>query len=257
MLVKLKRCELIVNDEDFLALMSDGCKGFIYKTASKSIIVKFESYTQTLSSYMYSQINDNWGKLLRGFKLEFKNGNHFDYSRENLLYTRIYKSSTKTLGVSKTNNGNYASKVAYNNKVYHLGTFSSEVEAAIAYNKVLDLLGVKNVEKNVVDIPKHDYDRIYKTIRFGTKLKPDEEKVQSIYDNIPIEYKKGKGWKLYSIFGGKKITLGVYNSEYMAKIAYKEFNEYLHKREIGEDMQCTHFNISSLLNKLAKAKISL
>lgn len=257
MLVKLKRCELVLNDEDFLALMDDGCKGFIYKTASKSIIVKFDGYNQTLSSYMYSQINNTWGKLLRGFKLEFKNGNHFDYSRENLLYTRIYKSSTKALGVSKTNNGNYVSKVAYNNRVYNLGTFSSEIEAAIAYNKVLDLLGVKNVEKNQLDIPKHDYDSIYNTIRFDTKLKPDEAKVHSIYDNIPLEYKQGKGWRLYSIFEGKKITLGVYNSEYMAKIAYKEFKEYLHKREIGEDMQCTHVNISRLLTKLAKAKISL
>ena len=52
---------------------------------------------------------------------------------------RIKKTSgsSKYRGVHKTKNGKWVTQINRNKKIYHIGTFDSEEEAAIAYNNVL------------------------------------------------------------------------------------------------------------------------
>jgi len=63
------------------------------------------------------------------------------------------KSSSKYVGVSKNNNkknDTWKSSIHYNYEIYYLGTFQTEVEAAIAYNEAsLELFGWKAVLNNI------------------------------------------------------------------------------------------------------------
>jgi hypothetical protein len=78
----------------------------------------------------------------------FKNGNRLDLRRDNVCYiprktfSHIHKNPKlnegATVGVVKV----FTSRIKYNGKILHLGTFNTPEEAALAYNKkALELFG--------------------------------------------------------------------------------------------------------------------
>lgn len=83
---------------------------------------------------------------VEGRDYRFRNGNNHDYRYENLeIINRYY-------GVSKIQNG---SSVQYQVKIHvkgnlRVGIYPTETEAAIAYNKAIDLLKKAGVTKNYV-----------------------------------------------------------------------------------------------------------
>jgi hypothetical protein len=77
--------------------------------------------------------------------IDHKNGNGLDNRRDNLRFCnqiQNMQNQTRTLGKSKykgvhwhTNNKNWVSRIQVSKKRISLGSFSSEKEAALAYNK--------------------------------------------------------------------------------------------------------------------------
>lgn len=74
----------------------------------------------------------------------FVNGDSLDFRYENIEILNLYH------GVIKKNSGKgikYVSKIHINGN-YTIGTYNSDIEAAIAYNKAIDLLKKAGVTKN-------------------------------------------------------------------------------------------------------------
>ena len=90
----------------------------------------------------YSMGDRKYFKLQKNKDYVFKNGDTHDYRYENILVVNKYN------GVSQfTKNGRimYRTRIHINGD-YILGEFSSEAEAAIAYNKAVDMLsGLVNI----------------------------------------------------------------------------------------------------------------
>jgi len=86
----------------------------------------------------------------RSLVVDHINGNGLDNRRENLRVCtqkencrnrRKHKVGTsKYKGVSMRTNGMYRSRIRKDGKLYHLGDFSTEQEAAEAYNEMADYL---------------------------------------------------------------------------------------------------------------------
>lgn len=79
------------------------------------------------------------------------NRDKFDYRLENLRWvsfqentwnrTKKKKATSKYIGVSLCNN-KYRSQITFNKKLYHLGDFKNEIDAALAYNKKAEEFGM-------------------------------------------------------------------------------------------------------------------
>lgn len=101
----------------------------------------------------------------------FLNGNDTDYRRSNIRIINQY------LGVTKINkNGKELYKARINIPGYYvIGTYSTEIEAAIAYNKAIDILKKNGCKKNytanyIDDLPASKYADIYARIKISKKI---------------------------------------------------------------------------------------
>lgn len=100
----------------------------------------------------------------------FVNGDSLDYRYSNILVQNPYH------GVSRVErNGKVRYKTAIHiNGVYVIGTYSSEINAAIAYNKAADLAKKYGIEKNfpenyIVDITAKEYAERYTKLSISKK----------------------------------------------------------------------------------------
>ena len=106
-----------------------------------------------------------------GVDYRFRNGDSTDYRRENLEIFNIYH------GVRTTQkNGQYCYTVRIHiNGNYVVGTYSTKLEAAIAYNKAIDILQKKGVSKNftpnyIEDISPREYAEIYSSLSVSRQI---------------------------------------------------------------------------------------
>lgn len=106
-----------------------------------------------------------------GIDYQFINGDPTDFRRENLEILNIYHGVRK-----EQKNGQlcYAVRIHVKGN-YLVGRYENELEAAIAYNKAIDLLIKKGVTKkfvpNYIDgIPPSQYAHIYSEISISKKL---------------------------------------------------------------------------------------
>ncbi len=110
----------------------------------------------------------NFAVLGRDYR--FINGNDHDYRYENIEIINHYNGVTKIL---KKNIPFYQAKIHINGD-YLIGTYDSEIEAAIAYNKAIDVvkkLGCnKNYTPNFLDLSNSQYAQIYNVLPISSKL---------------------------------------------------------------------------------------
>lgn len=101
----------------------------------------------------------------------FVNGDCYDFRYENLKiinrYNGVYREMEKGLPV-------YTAKIHINGD-FIIGRYSTEAEAAVAYNKAAKLLWEKGVTVNytlnyVSELTKADYIRLYETVRISKKI---------------------------------------------------------------------------------------
>ena len=106
-----------------------------------------------------------------GVDYRFRNGDATDYRRENLEIFNIYH------GVRATQkNGQYRYTVRIHiNGNYVVGTYSTKLEAAIAYNKAIDILQKKGLSKKftpnyIEDISPREYVEIYSSLSVSRQI---------------------------------------------------------------------------------------
>ena len=107
---------------------------------------------------------------VEGRDFKFVNGDRYDYRYENIEIINHY------YGVEKTTKNN---KIKYKSKIFHkgnhiIGTYSSEIDAAIAYNKAADVISSKHnktYDLNYTDeITPSEYATIYTKIKISSKI---------------------------------------------------------------------------------------
>lgn len=101
----------------------------------------------------------------------FKNDDSTDFRRENLIIKNKYHGVVLT---QKKNLVQYSARIHVNGN-YLIGTYTSMEEAAIAYNKAIDILKRNGCKKNYVpnyleDIPAATYADIYMKLPVSEKL---------------------------------------------------------------------------------------
>ncbi len=195
-------------------------------------------------NYLYTQDHISQQNILSRFHIQnhsvlgkdyyFKNNNCYDFRRENLIIINPYK------GVSKKEKGSstlYITSI-YTTKNVILGHYHSEVEAAIAYNKAIDLLKAHGIEKDYVpnSIPfltKNEYEEIYNRLSISpTLLEPHSKHKRVTSSKLYRGICKDKNsFKALIGYGGKQIYLGNYPTEKRAAQAYNYASFYLYGRQ--------------------------
>lgn len=101
----------------------------------------------------------------------FKNGDDLDFRYENIEVLNIYHGvSSKTI-----KSGTYYKAKIHIVGNYTIGKYKSALEAAIAYNKAIDILKKKGVKKNftpnyIEDLPAMRYAEIYSSLTISDKI---------------------------------------------------------------------------------------
>lgn len=101
----------------------------------------------------------------------FVNGDNTDFSYHNISIVNRYHGVTK---VTKKGTEQYLAKIHINGD-YQIGTYPSEIEAAIAYNKAVLILRNKGLHKNypqnfIEGMDEITYASIYQKLRISKKL---------------------------------------------------------------------------------------
>lgn len=108
---------------------------------------------------------------VEGKDFVFINGDKTDFRRENLEIWNSYNGVT-----IENKNGQYTYTVRIHiNGNYIVGTYNTEIEAAIAYNKAIDILHKKGVRKNyapnyIEEISAREYAEIYTNVGISKRL---------------------------------------------------------------------------------------
>lgn len=220
---------------------------------SKNCILVFDSkdllYFSTYKiykrgNYLYTQDSISQQNMLLRFGIPnhsvlhkdyfFKNGNPYDFRAENLVVINSYKGVRQKVRNDKTI---YIAYIYLKSNLI-IGHYDSEIEAAIAYNKAIDVL---HQQKRL-----HDY--TYNIIPYLTNVE-----YQAIYDHIiltprlnrpehhrkrVISTKKLRGisrdnnsYKVHIGYKGKQLYLGMYPTEKRAAQAYNYASFYLYGRQ--------------------------
>lgn len=107
---------------------------------------------------------------VHGRDYRFINGNDHDYRYENIEIINRYNGVTKIL---KKNIPFYQAKIHINGD-FLIGTYETETEAAIAYNKAVDIIKKagcnKNYTPNFLDLSNAQYATIYNAISISKKI---------------------------------------------------------------------------------------
>lgn len=117
-----------INDELYYAVRTEWIKGSGGK--SRKIYMHRHILGVTQSNQLVDHIDRN------GLNNQLANLRHCLNKSLNNANRRAIKNKTSIyLGVSLNNRGKWVAHTSKNNKVFHIGSFSDEIEAAKAYNK--------------------------------------------------------------------------------------------------------------------------
>ncbi len=223
---------------------------YFYYYLSKQIILTFDMKDLLFFStykickrgnYLYIQDSISQQSLLNRFGILahsvagkdyiFKNGDNYDFRRDNLEIINNYK------GVSKKekNNETFYTATIYINKTLILGHYTSEVEAAIAYNKAIDFLMAHSnncrdyVPNSIPFLTRDEYNAIYEGIQLSPRLKnPNATRKRVLKGNKYRGVSQTKsGYRATIGYHKKQIHLGIYPTEKRAAQAYNFASFYL------------------------------
>lgn len=218
--------------------------------------------------YIYFQDNISQQNILSRFGIQnhsvvgkdyiFKNGNEYDFRRENLQIINSYKGVSQKIKKSSTI---YVATI-YTNKNIVLGHYSSEIEAAIAYNKAADLLINTGYQKNFIKneinfLTQSEYNKIYTDIIVSDLLTEPTHTQKKITSNKKYRgiSKDKSSYKAVISYQNKHIYLGNYPTEKRAAQAYNYASLYIYGRKgyINSTTPVVHDpDIYNIANKLLK-----
>lgn len=223
---------------------------YFYYYLSKDIILTFDMKDLLFFStykvckrgnYLYTQDSISQQSLLNRFGIlshsvpgkdyVFRNGNPYDFRRDNLEVINNYK------GVSKKEKDGQTFYVAsiYTTQPLVLGHYTSEIEAAIAYNKAIDFLMATSsttrdyIPNSIPFLTKSEYDAIYEGITLSPRLKhPNATRKRVLAGNTYRGVSQTKsGYRANIGYNKKQIHLGIYPTEKRAAQAYNFASFYL------------------------------
>ncbi len=213
----------------------------LFLTFDAKDLLFFSTYKITKrGNYLYTQDNVTQQSILSRFGIpphsilgtdyRHKNGDCYDFRRENLEIINTYK------GVSLTQKNNklvYTAKIFIHHTIV-IGHYASEIEAAIAYNKAIDMLirngSDKNYIKNTIPyLTLSEYNQIYDTLQISPCIKtPSRHKRVVSTKKYRGICKDKSGYRASIGYKGKQIYLGIYPTEKRAAQAYNYASFYLY-----------------------------
>lgn len=223
---------------------------YFYYYLSKDIILTFDMKDLLFFStykinkrgnYLYTQDSISQQSLLNRFGILnhsvpgkdyiFKNGNPYDFRRENLEIINSYKGVSKKVKDDKTF---YVASI-YTTQPLVLGHYDSEIEAAIAYNKAIDFLTTTYsscrdyIPNTIPFLTKAEYHAIYDRIKLSPRLKnPTATRKRALVGNTYRGVSQTKsGFRANIGYNKKQIHLGIYPTEKRAAQAYNFASFYL------------------------------
>ncbi|MBP3886594.1 MAG: hypothetical protein J6F30_02905 [Cellulosilyticum sp.] len=164
----------------------------------------------------------------------FKNNNPYDFRYSNIEIINGYKGVNKKL---KNNTEIYIAYIYIKTNLI-IGHYSSEIEAAIAYNKAVDILSKHNDTKDytyntIPFITKSEYDTIYNRIVISPRIEHLEHTRKRVISQKQFRgvSKDQNSYKAYIGYQGKQVYLGMYPTEKRAAQAYNYASFYLFGRQ--------------------------
>lgn len=164
----------------------------------------------------------------------FKNGDIYDFRQNNIEIINNYKGVTKK---EKDTKILYIAHIYLKTDII-IGHYHSEVEAAIAYNKALDILNkeklIKDCTYNTIPyLTKSEYDTIYNKITISPRLYHLDHKRKRIISHKQLRgvSKDKNSFRAHIGYQGKQLYLGMYPTEKRAAQAYNYASFYLFGRQ--------------------------
>ncbi len=197
-------------------------------------INKRGNYLYTYDSISQQSLLNRFGILnhsTAGKDYVFKNGNPYDFRRDNIEVINTYKGVCKKIIDDQT----FYTATIYTTQPLILGHYPSEITAAIAYNKAADfLMAQSDVQREYIlntipFITKAEYDAIYASIKLSPRLKtPSATRKRAIAGNTYRGVSQTKsGFRANIGYNRKQIHLGIYPTEKRAAQAYNFASFYL------------------------------
>ncbi len=108
---------------------------------------------------------------IEGRDYRFKNGDPLDFRYSNIEILNRYHGVRRQ---DKNNHISYRALIHIKGN-YLIGTYQTEVEAAVAYNKAVDLLRQKGIQKNyavnfIDSVSPSEYAKIYKQVKISKRI---------------------------------------------------------------------------------------
>ncbi len=191
-------------------------------------------------NYIYTQDNVAQQSILSRFSIPphavlgvdyyFKNGNIYDFRSTNLEIHNGYKGVSKEVRNHKTF---YSSRIFVEHTLV-IGHYLSELEAAVAYNKAIDVLQTKGPTRDYIKnefpyLTLSEYQEIYNRISISPSIVTGNKRrrVTSTKEYRGICRDKS-GYRASIGYQSKQYYLGIYPTEKRAAQAYNFASLYLY-----------------------------
>ena len=191
--------------------------------------------------YLYTYIGDHQENILKRFGFNrpmtylkdytFLNGNRYDFRRKNIqVINHYYGVSLET----KYNKPTYVTRITLNKGTLVVGHYTSDMLAAIAYNKAVDLVTASlkehNYPKNTFPfLTRQEYENLYLSLPISKRLthKSTQNRVCSTKKWRGVA-KDQSSYRALIGYQKKRIYLGNYPTEKRAAQAYNYASLYLY-----------------------------
>lgn len=219
--------KVAVDDNVYKSLKSKEYRLLMCNRRYSLAIKDGEDYPRiTVAKYVYKVNNIDIGNSIT----HYKDGNLSNCRLDNLVYGQGHFSSNtnKFTGVRLRDSGSCFAVVKMGSYRKTVGSYKTEIEAAIAYNKAMDIIkGLNNYEMNETGLDNEEYMEIYNRINVDMTIRNNYQgsnrklkETHSVYTGVTLRNRKKK-WQACIKYHGV-IYLGSYMEEIEAAQAYNE-----------------------------------